>query len=42
MRADARSASARTIADDARVRGELERIFGSAGVREGAPEDAAG
>ena len=32
--------AARTIADDARVRGELERIFGSAGVREGVPEDA--
>jgi DNA polymerase-3 subunit alpha len=30
----------RAIAGDGRVRGELERIFGAAGVTEGAPEDA--
>ena len=31
----------RTIANDNRVRPELERIFGSRAVREGAPEDVA-
>jgi DNA polymerase-3 subunit alpha len=32
---------ARAIADDPRVKGELERIFGTAGVSESATEDAA-
>jgi DNA polymerase-3 subunit alpha len=32
--------AARAIAGDARVRGELERIFGPAGVREGVAEEA--
>jgi DNA polymerase-3 subunit alpha len=32
---------ARTVANDNRVRPELERIFGSVAVREGAPEDVA-
>jgi DNA polymerase-3 subunit alpha len=33
---------ARSIADDARVRGELDRIFGGTNVREGSVEDLAG
>jgi DNA polymerase-3 subunit alpha len=33
---------ARTLAGDVRMRAELERIFGPAGVREGAPEIPAG